>query len=82
MCCAAGDVEAVFDRENGLLAGFGRQGHNLLLRGPQLNVWRAATDNDGIKLMEQPEWKVLPRWLALGLPELQLPARCLPPGGS
>ena len=66
----AGDVEAVFEREAGLLVSFGRQGRNLLLRGPQLNVWRAATDNDGIKLMEQPDWKVLPRWLALGLPEL------------
>ena len=67
----AGGVEAVFERESGMLAGFGRQGRNVLLRGPQLNVWRAATDNDGIKLMEQPEWKVLPRWLALGLPDLR-----------
>ncbi len=29
----AGDIEAVFERENGLLASFGRQGRNLLLRG-------------------------------------------------
>jgi beta-galactosidase len=67
----AGAAEATFERERGLLVGFGQPDHNLLVRGPLLNVWRAATDNDGIKLMEQPEWKALPRWLALGLDKLQ-----------
>jgi beta-galactosidase len=62
-----GNTEAIFDKETGLLANFGAQGGNLLVRGPRLNLWRAATDNDGIKLMESPEWKALPRWLALGL---------------
>ncbi|HRA66379.1 MAG TPA: glycoside hydrolase family 2 TIM barrel-domain containing protein, partial [Caldilinea sp.] len=66
----AGAVEATFEREHGLLVSFGQPGQNLLVRGPLLNIWRAATDNDGIKLMEQPEWKVLPRWLALGLDKL------------
>jgi beta-galactosidase len=41
------------------------------VRGPRLNLWRGATDNDGIKLMESPPWKVLPRWLALGLNAVQ-----------
>lgn len=59
------------NRASGVLSFFGMDSRNLLFRGPQLNLWRAATDNDGIKLMEQPEWKVLPRWLALGLPELR-----------
>lgn len=37
-------------------------------RGPLLNVWRAATDNDGIKLMmERQKNKPLFRWLELGL---------------
>lgn len=64
--------EAVFDRRSGLLVAFGAQGRNLLVRGPQLNVWRAATDNDGIRLLENPQWKALPRWLALGLNAVQL----------
>lgn len=67
----AGAVEAVFERETGLLVSFGARGKNLLVRGPRLNLWRGATDNDGIKLMESPAWKVLPRWLALGLDAVQ-----------
>jgi beta-galactosidase len=67
----AGAVEAIFERETGLLASFGAAGKNLLVRGPRLNLWRGATDNDGIKLMESPPWKVLPRWLALGLNAVQ-----------
>ncbi|MFO7635617.1 MAG: glycoside hydrolase family 2 TIM barrel-domain containing protein [Caldilinea sp.] len=66
-----GEVEAVFGRESGLLTVFGAKGKNLLVRGPRLNVWRAGTDNDGIKLMESPAWKALPRWLAIGLNTLQ-----------
>jgi len=67
----AGAVAAVFERETGLLTSFGAAGKNLLVRGPRLNLWRGATDNDGIKLMESPPWKVLPRWLALGLNAVQ-----------
>ncbi len=67
------EVSAVFDQEVGELIEFG-DGINLLQRGPLLNVWRAAIDNDGIKLLsERPEetWKVLSFWKSLGLPALQ-----------
>ncbi len=67
----AGDVRAVFDKATGTLAEFGAD-RNIIVRGPRLNVWRAATDNDGIKLML--DWqkdKPLARWLALGLNALQ-----------
>ncbi len=67
----AGEVTASFDRESGLLAALGVSGTNRLIRGPRLNVWRAGTDNDGIKLLESPPWKALTRWLALGLHTLQ-----------
>lgn len=63
----AGDVCAVFDKATGTLIEYGPAGTNLIQRGPLLNVWRAATDNDGIKLMSEQEWKALPRWLSLGL---------------
>jgi beta-galactosidase len=44
----------------------------VLLRGPALNVWRGATDNDGIKGWSGQGNKALGRWLAAGLNELKL----------
>jgi beta-galactosidase len=64
-------VRALFDKELGTLAAFGVDGGNVIRRGPLLNVWRAPTDNDGIKLQGGQEWKALPRWLALGLDRAQ-----------
>ncbi len=70
---SVGAVRAVFDRVTGRLLEYG-QGQNLLVQGPALNVWRAATDNDGLKLwVDQPgeAWKALPRWLGLGLHQVE-----------
>ncbi len=70
----AGKVQAVFDKSSGLLTEFGA-GTNLIQRGPQLNIWRAATDNDCVKLfLNGPEpWyitgKPLPVWLRFKLNE-------------
>jgi len=47
-------------------------GTELLLRGPALNIWRGATDNDGIKGWTGQEGKPLGRWLAAGLNEMKL----------
>ncbi len=44
------------DRERGEIANLSRDGEIVLLRGPRLNVWRAATDNDGLKLFEFVNW--------------------------
>ncbi len=66
----AGDVRAAFDTATGLLTAFGSGDENLIVRGPLLNVWRAATDNDGLKLWDDPE-KPLARWKALGLHQMQ-----------
>ncbi len=65
----AGAVRAAFDRAGGVLASFGTDMAELIESGPLLNVWRAGTDNDGIKLKGEKgqEWKPLFRWLALGL---------------
>jgi beta-galactosidase len=65
----AGPVRAVFDTDAGMLTAFGVAGENLLRRGPQLNVWRAAIDNDGLKLLPE-AGKPLGRWRELGLPTL------------
>jgi len=66
-----GDVRATFDKSSGTLAVFSGPGDSPLRRGPMLNVWRAGTDNDGIKLQPGQEWKALPRWLALGLNDVK-----------
>jgi beta-galactosidase len=66
-------VSVVFNQELGELVEFS-DGINLLQRGPLLNVWRAAVDNDGIKLLSNrsdESWKVLSFWKSLGLPALQ-----------
>lgn len=71
---AAGPIKAVFDKATGRLKEFG-ESKNLLVQGPALNVWRAATDNDGLKLWaDHPgdAWKALPRWLKLGLDQVKL----------
>jgi beta-galactosidase len=66
----AGAVRAVFDRSTGILTEFGADS-NIIESGPMLNVWRAATDNDGLKLLldKEPD-QVLHRWLDLGLHQL------------
>jgi beta-galactosidase len=42
-----------------------------LARGPLVQLWRGAIDNDGIKLWTDQRNKPLGRWLALGLDQLQ-----------
>lgn len=46
--CGAQALE--FDRDNGALLSWRADGLQVLAAGPLLNVWRAPTDNDGIKL--------------------------------
>ncbi|MBN1556153.1 MAG: DUF4981 domain-containing protein [Phycisphaerae bacterium] len=68
-----GDGFAVeFDVQQGRLTKFTAGGKNLLLEGPRVNVWRGPTDNDGVKqLMEHQGRKVLAKWLAAGLDDVQ-----------
>ncbi len=66
-----GDQYVVFDKGAGRLAQWG-VGTNLIVRGPLLNVWRAPTDNDGIKLLLGRQGRgPLTRWLELGLDQVQ-----------
>jgi beta-galactosidase len=66
----AGAVRAVFDKASGTLTEFGAEA-NVIERGPLLSIWRAATDNDGLKLLLDKEpGQVLTRWLDLGLPHI------------
>jgi beta-galactosidase len=62
--------EVGFSRSEGRMARFVWRNHLLLEAGPRLQVWRAATDNDGIKGMPRQEKKALGRWRAAGLDAL------------
>jgi len=74
---AGGELRFQIDRDCGLLTNLSRAGGLLIERGPQLNLWRGATDNDGLKLFTEIEWggpkdKALDRWLAAGYDRIEL----------
>ncbi len=64
------NFELVFDQAMGRITTFTYQGRPLLVAGPTLNLWRAATDNDGFKLWPDQENKLLLEWLKAGLDKL------------
>ena len=69
----AGNTHATFDKVSGMLVEFGDD-NQLIKRGPLLNLWRAATDNDGIKILadrSSEAWKILSYWRSLGLPDIK-----------
>ena len=67
----AGAARARIDLDTGLLTELGVDGRNLIVVGPQLQLWRAPTDNDGLPQVPSRRSGVLPRWLELGLDRLQ-----------
>ena len=67
-------LRVAVDAHTGLITDAVWQGHPILLSGPRLQVWRAATDNDGIKGWTGQDNKPLGRWLKAGLDRLQLRA--------
>jgi len=74
---AAGELRFQIDRDRGLLTKLSRGGEPLIARGPQLNLWRGATDNDGLKLFTEIDWggpknKALDAWLAAGYDRIEL----------
>jgi beta-galactosidase len=64
---SAAGAGATFDLEVGQLVGLERDGESLLAEGCELNLWRAPTDNDGVKGWTGQRDKPLGRWLAAGL---------------
>jgi beta-galactosidase len=67
--------ELAFSAEAGL-EQMSWRGRPIIAAGPRLQVWRGATDNDGIKGMPKRRNDVLGRWLAAGLDKLVVgPAR-------
>jgi len=58
----------VFDKETGTIASFRYGEHELIARGPRLNVWRAPTEND---LNTWGDERAALRWREVGLDQLQ-----------
>jgi beta-galactosidase len=65
------DVVVGFSRGLGRLDALTFRGRSVLADGPRLQVWRGATDNDGIKGWSGQESKPLGRWLTQGLDALE-----------
>lgn len=65
------DFRLVFDRTQGQLTSWIYREVEVLVSGPKLNVWRAPTDNDGLKFQPEAEGKLLAEWLKAGLPRLE-----------
>jgi beta-galactosidase len=67
----AGDLRFTLNTTTGRLCGIRQDGLELLTSPLRLNLWRAATDNDGLKLWTGQENKPIGRWMAAGLHELR-----------
>jgi beta-galactosidase len=63
-------TRAVFDHATGTLSSLRFGEHELLHAGPALALWRAPTDNDGLKLAPHQGAKPLGRWRRAGLDAL------------
>jgi beta-galactosidase len=67
-----GDTSLVFNLSTGLVDQLSHQGEQLLTAPPRLTLWRAATDNDGVKYTRGPAISGVRRqWIAWGLDQLQ-----------
>lgn len=62
--------QLVASRDTGLIEALRWQEHDILVSGPQLQIWRGPTDNDGIKGWPHQAWRPLNKWRAQGLDKL------------
>ncbi len=67
----AAGTRAVVEPKTGVLSELSVDGRDVLVAGPRLQLWRAPTDNDGLRLLPQRRSGVLARWLELGLDRVE-----------
>jgi beta-galactosidase len=73
----AGSMRTTVHRPSGRLTSIRIDEHEVLHDGPRLALWRAPTDNDGIKALGGQELKPYGRWRSWGLHDLVVePGRC------
>lgn len=68
------DFTLTFDKSNGKISSFLYLNTELIKNGLSLNIWRAATDNDGFKFAAEIDWlehKLLNQWIKHGLDRLE-----------
>ncbi|MBN1670723.1 MAG: DUF4981 domain-containing protein [Kiritimatiellae bacterium] len=63
------DFQLDYDKKQARISAFSLMGTDLLKRGPALNIWRAPTDNDGIKGLPRKQ-ALLSQWREAGLDAL------------
>jgi beta-galactosidase len=63
-------VHLIASRATGRIEALRWQEQDLLISGPQLQIWRGPTDNDGIKGWTHETWRPLNKWRAQGLDKL------------
>lgn len=59
-----------FDKKNGFILAYELDGENIIEQGPQLEVWRAPTDNDGSYFPDGTNKRMCKLWLDAGLKEM------------
>ena len=67
---AGSELRVVVAKSTGRIEALDWRDVRLLQAGPRLNLWRAATDNDGFKWRSDEPGKLLTRWLEAGLDRL------------
>jgi len=67
---SAGELRLTVHKWQGAVASMQWRGEEILASGPQLNLWRGATDNDAIHAIPGPSPAPLTRWLGWGLDDL------------
>lgn len=70
----ASGVTARIDEKSGGLVSVALDGREIIAAGPEFNLWRAPTDNDGVKGKEDQwsaSWKPLGRWMLAGYDKLK-----------
>jgi len=67
----AGGLSLRFSESDGELLALDVAGETAIAHPARLNLWRAPTDNDGIKLWEGQENKVFGQWRTAGLDRLR-----------
>jgi beta-galactosidase len=71
----AASLSLEVNKSRGVIENLSTNGRPQILRGPQLNIWRAATDNDGLKLFPVVGWggdRILDHWRKAGYDRLEL----------